>query len=90
MGPLPVDVERRHIEIKAGQFVAQRCTLRRHTEPLEFLCKGLQLFAGLVRDATLVEEGTVSQDTVDSEKVRAVLRRSLSSYQPRSVSDLFE
>ena len=56
MVPLPADVERRHIEIKAGQFVAQRFALRRHKEPMEFLLKGLQLFDGLVRGATLTQK----------------------------------
>jgi hypothetical protein len=56
MVPLPAAVERRHIEIKAGQFVAQRFTLRRHKEPMEFLFKGLQLFDGLVRGATLTQK----------------------------------
>src|SRR5215470_19789713 len=57
MVPLPVDVERRHIEIEAGQFVAQRFTLCRHKEPMEFLFKGLQIFDGLVRGAPLTQKG---------------------------------
>ena len=56
MVPLPADVERRHIEIKAGQFVAQRFTLRRHKEPMELLFKGLQIFDGLVRGAPLTQK----------------------------------
>src|SRR5215468_9980995 len=56
MVPLPVDVERRHIEIEAGQFVAQRFTLCRHKEPMEFLFKGLQIFDGLVRGAPLTQK----------------------------------
>src|SRR5215475_12859405 len=57
MVPLPVDVERRHIEIEAGQFVAQRFTLRRHKEPMELLFKGLQIFDGLVCGAPLTQKG---------------------------------
>jgi hypothetical protein len=56
MVPLPVDVERRHIKIKTAQFVAQRFPLRRHKEPMEVLFKGLQIFDGLVRGATLTQK----------------------------------
>jgi hypothetical protein len=56
MVPLPVDIERRHIKIETGQFVAQRFTLRRDKEPMELLFKGLQIFDGLVRGATLPQK----------------------------------
>src|SRR3989442_12650153 len=56
MVTLPFDLERRHIESEAGQFVAQRFTLRRDKEPMELLCKGIQIFDGLVRGSTLTQK----------------------------------
>src|SRR5262245_32430678 len=56
MVTLPFDLERRHIEVEASQFTAQRFTLRRDKEPVELLFKGIQSFDGLVRGSTLTQK----------------------------------
>src|SRR5688572_17539093 len=56
MVPLPVDFERRHIEIKAGQFVAERFALCRDKEPMKLLCKRLKLLDRLARCSTLTQK----------------------------------
>jgi hypothetical protein len=57
MVPLPVNIKRWHIEIEAGQCVAQRFTLCRNTEPMPLLCKARQLLDGLVHGSTLTQKG---------------------------------
>jgi len=52
MGPLPFHLDRRHIEIAAGQCVAQRFTLCRDKAPMQLLCHSLQILDGLVRGST--------------------------------------
>jgi len=56
MATLPFHLDRRHIEIEAGQFVAQRFTLCRDKEPMQLLCKSLKLLDGLVRCAPLPQK----------------------------------
>jgi len=53
MVTFPVDLDRRHIEIKAGQFLAQRFAFCRDEEPMQLLFKNLESLHGLVRFATL-------------------------------------
>jgi hypothetical protein len=57
MVTLPFDLERWHIEIEAGQFVAQRFTLRRDKALMQRLCKRVKILDGLVRFATLTQKG---------------------------------
>jgi len=57
MVPLPVDLDHWDIEIKAGQFLAQRFALGGDKEPMQFLCKSVEMLHRLVRCATLTQKG---------------------------------
>jgi len=56
MVPLPVDLDRGDIKVEAGQFVAQRFALGGDKEPMQLLCKSVEILHGLVRVATLPQK----------------------------------
>jgi len=53
MVPLPVDLDRRAIQVEAGQGVAQRCALGGATELRQRLGKSVERLHGLTRLAML-------------------------------------
>jgi hypothetical protein len=53
MVTFPFDLDRRHIEIKAGQFLAQRFAFCRDKEPMQLLFKSLESLNGLASCSTL-------------------------------------
>ena len=56
MVPLSCDLNRRDIEIEAGQFVPQSFTLCRDKEPMQLLFKSAEVCDGLVRTSTLTQK----------------------------------
>jgi hypothetical protein len=56
MVPLPCDLDRWHIEIKAGQFLAQRFAFCRDKEPMQLLFKSLESRNGLASFSTLTQK----------------------------------
>ena len=56
MVPLPVDLDHGDIEIKAGQFLAQRFALGGDKEPMQLLFKSVEILHRLVRFATLTQK----------------------------------
>ena len=56
MVALPVDLDRWHIEIEASQCVAQRFALSRDKEPMQLLCKRVEVLHGLTRCSTLPQK----------------------------------
>jgi hypothetical protein len=57
MVTFPFDLDRRHIEIEARQFVAQRFALCRDKESMQFLFKGVESLDGLGSLSTLTQKG---------------------------------
>ena len=56
MATCPVDLDRRHIEIEAGQFATQRFTLGGNKVPMQLLFKRVEILHGLVRFTTLTQK----------------------------------
>jgi hypothetical protein len=57
MAAFPLDLERWHIEIEAGQFVAQRFALCGDKESMQLLFKSVEIRHGLARFSTLTQKG---------------------------------
>jgi hypothetical protein len=53
---LPFDLDRRHIEIEAGQCVAQRFALGRDKEPMPRRCQRVDVLHGLRSCSTLTQK----------------------------------
>jgi hypothetical protein len=56
MVTLSFDLDRRHIEIKAGQFSAQRFAFCRDKEPMQLLFKSVESLHGLASFSTLTQK----------------------------------
>src|SRR5258706_11546174 len=56
MAALPFDLDRRDIEIEAGQFVAERFALRRDKVPMQLLFKSMEILNGRTRFSTLTQK----------------------------------
>jgi hypothetical protein len=56
LAPLPVDLDHGDIKVEAGQFLAQCFALGGDKEPMQLLCKSLEILHGFVRFATLTQK----------------------------------
>ena len=56
MGPLSCDLDRRDIEIEAGQRLPQGFALCRDKEPMQLLFKSVEVFDGLMSVSTLTQK----------------------------------
>ena len=61
MVTLPGHLNRGHIEIEAGQFVAQRFTLCRDKKPMQLLFKRVEVLHGLASVSTLPSACSLSR-----------------------------
>ena len=56
MVPLSCDLDRRDIEIEAGQLLPQGFALCRDKEPMQLLFKSVEVFDGLMSVSTLTQK----------------------------------
>jgi len=56
MVPLSCDLDRRDIEIEAGQLLPQGFTLCRYKEPMQLLFKSVEVCDGLMSVSTLTQK----------------------------------